>query len=90
MLRRNFASASGVIVDVCPVDGVWFDKGELAMIIEFATTGALRKAEQDTKERSAARKRLDAWEEGLGAAGPLHLHGGGIARIIPHVDPEKK
>jgi Zn-finger nucleic acid-binding protein len=28
MHRKNFARRSGVLVDVCPLHGTWFDRGE--------------------------------------------------------------
>ncbi|HEX4341027.1 MAG TPA: zf-TFIIB domain-containing protein [Polyangiaceae bacterium] len=28
MQRKNFRESSGIIVDVCPYHGVWFDRGE--------------------------------------------------------------
>jgi Zn-finger nucleic acid-binding protein len=72
MLRRNFRESSGVIVDVCSAHGVWFDRGELATIIEFAKTGAMAKAERDVVERAETRKRLDAWGDDLRGVGPRH------------------
>jgi Zn-finger nucleic acid-binding protein len=44
MNRRNFGKRSGVIVDVCPAHGVWFDNGELARIIEFVRSGGWERA----------------------------------------------
>jgi Zn-finger nucleic acid-binding protein len=87
MLRRNFAGASGVVIDVCPGHGSWFDRGELATLMEFAATGAWRNAQRATSERLNARKQLDAWmqaiqlntlEQGVGL--------GDIARVIPFKD----
>jgi Zn-finger nucleic acid-binding protein len=75
MLRRNFRETSGVIVDVCMVDGIWLDHGELATLVEFAATGALAAAEQRLTERAGARRRLDAWGSDLRALGPRHYLG---------------
>ena len=36
MLRKNFHGSSGIVVDVCPADGIWFDRGELGMVFEFS------------------------------------------------------
>ena len=48
MNRRGFAERSGVIVDICARHGVWFDKDELAHVIEFVEGGGLsRVADQD-------------------------------------------
>jgi Zn-finger nucleic acid-binding protein len=103
MTRRNFKESSGIVVDVCAAHGVWFDRGELAMVIEFAATGAMVEAERRMVERADARKRLDAWGESLRAGGPRHyisgLGGGGmmeidaladIARLVPGIDPGDK
>jgi Zn-finger nucleic acid-binding protein len=51
MNRVNFAHRSGVIVDVCRTDGVWFDRDELRRIIEFIRAGGLeRSRERDVAE----------------------------------------
>jgi Zn-finger nucleic acid-binding protein len=48
MTRRGFADRSGVIVDICAKHGVWFDRDELAQVIEFVDSGGLaRIAERD-------------------------------------------
>jgi len=36
MHRRNFGKKSGVIVDECVAHGIWFDKNELAAVIQFS------------------------------------------------------
>jgi len=36
MLRTNFGETSGILVDVCPLHGTWFDTGELRQAIAFA------------------------------------------------------
>jgi Zn-finger nucleic acid-binding protein len=41
MNRNNFASSSGVIVDICKRHGIWFDAEELPRIIEFIRKGGL-------------------------------------------------
>ena len=76
MLRQNFRETSGVVVDVCPTHGIWLDQGELATLIEFATTGAMVEAERRLRERAAARKRLDAFGRDLRAVGPRHYISG--------------
>jgi Zn-finger nucleic acid-binding protein len=76
MLRQNFRESSGIVVDVCAAHGVWFDRGELAMVMDFATTGALAKAERDSAERADARRRLDTWSRDPRAVGPRHYVGG--------------
>lgn len=48
MNRKNFGKQSGVLVDVCTMHGVWFDRGELDVVAAFAfdlpADAALRKA----------------------------------------------
>ena len=41
MNRNNFASSSGVVVDICKRHGIWFDAEELPRIIEFIRKGGL-------------------------------------------------
>lgn len=50
MNRVNFAKVSGVIVDVCKNDGVWFDQGEVDAVIDFVEEGGLERA----KKRASA------------------------------------
>src|ERR1019366_7625487 len=76
MLRKNFRESSGVIVDVCAAHGVWFDRGELATILAFASTGALATADHNAAARADSRRRLDAWDQALKASGPRHYFGG--------------
>lgn len=49
MNRNNFASMSGVIVDVCKGHGIWLDAEELPRIIEFIRRGGLERARQKEK-----------------------------------------
>jgi Zn-finger nucleic acid-binding protein len=51
MLRRNFATCSGVIVDVCKEHGVWLDPGELERILAFVRDGGLLKARAKELDR---------------------------------------
>jgi Zn-finger nucleic acid-binding protein len=41
MHRRNFARASGVIIDECKEDGIWLDADELGKIAAFVASGGL-------------------------------------------------
>ena len=59
MNRKNFAGASGVIVDVCRKHGVWFDQGELPRVLAFAESGGLARARRRQVEE-LARVRRDA------------------------------
>jgi Zn-finger nucleic acid-binding protein len=54
MNRVNFGKVSGVIVDVCKTDGVWFDQGEVDAVIDFVEEGGL---EQARKRESAELER---------------------------------
>lgn len=42
MTRRNFGLRSGIIVDICPGHGVWFDHGELEAVMRFVRAGGLQ------------------------------------------------
>jgi Zn-finger nucleic acid-binding protein len=44
MNRLNYGRISGVIVDVCKEDGVWFDQNELRRVVDFIQAGGLEKA----------------------------------------------
>ncbi|HET9932089.1 MAG TPA: zf-TFIIB domain-containing protein [Polyangiaceae bacterium] len=58
MHRKNFGGTSGVIVDVCPVHGIWFDAGELPEVLTFVERGGLERARQRDEER-ARRARIE-------------------------------
>lgn len=67
MNRKNFAGSSGVIVDVCKSDGIWFDRGELPRVLAFAESGGLSRAriramemEKETRSRYVLTDRLSA------------------------------
>jgi Zn-finger nucleic acid-binding protein len=51
MTRRNFATTSGVIIDVCSDHGIWFDRGEMEKIMDFVARGGIQKARQAQLER---------------------------------------
>jgi len=63
MNRKNFASISGVLIDVCREHGVWLDHGELARALSFAEGGGLveaRRREVGELERRKQRAQSDA------------------------------
>ncbi len=60
MARINFADISGVIVDVCPLHGVWCDPDELRQIVEFVESDGLGRARKIRSETEAERARSDA------------------------------
>jgi Zn-finger nucleic acid-binding protein len=51
MARRNYATRSGIIVDVCPEHGLWFDHDELRRIVEFIRAGGLEDAREADRQR---------------------------------------
>jgi Zn-finger nucleic acid-binding protein len=56
MHRRNYARQSGVILDICPRDGLWFDHDELRGVVEFIVTGGPGEAAAAEAERLAAER----------------------------------
>ena len=68
MLRKNFGRSSGVIVDVCSRDGLWFDRGELPRVLEFVEAGGLelaRRRELDEQRDSQRHQRVRQVERSL-------------------------
>ena len=57
MNRKNFGLTSGVIVDVCKKDGIWFDAGELPRVLAFVADGGLARARKRQEEELAQSKR---------------------------------
>jgi len=61
MQRMNFAGSSGVVIDLCPQHGTWFDNKELQRIIDFIRSGGMdRIREKQIAELKAAERRLKA------------------------------
>jgi Zn-finger nucleic acid-binding protein len=58
MNRVNFAHCSGVVVDICKGHGTWFDRDELAEIVEFIRKGGLDAARAREKQQLAEERRL--------------------------------
>jgi Zn-finger nucleic acid-binding protein len=60
MNRINYSRRSGVIVDICPGHGIWFDHGELARILGWIKDGNWTRSERrkilEDAEMTAARK----------------------------------
>jgi Zn-finger nucleic acid-binding protein len=61
MNRVNFANCSGVILDVCKRHGVWFDRNELAKVVDFIRAGGLNLAEQRRLEQLKDEERRVRW-----------------------------
>jgi Zn-finger nucleic acid-binding protein len=57
MNRRNYASSSGVILDVCRDHGVWLDHAELDKILAFVRAGGLDRSRARQIERLADQER---------------------------------
>lgn len=74
MMRKNFASSSGVIIDVCRSHGVWLDAHELERVLTFIRGGGMdrareRQIERLREEERKARERRSQLE--YDAAGPF-------------------
>jgi Zn-finger nucleic acid-binding protein len=69
MNRKIFGRSSGVVVDICKSDGIWFDSGELASVLEFIECGGLERAQQrEVEEREEELRRARIRESIKGAA----------------------
>ena len=69
MNRVNFANASGVILDICKADGVWFDRDELRRIVEFIRAGGLETSREREREEWEAAKRKKPFASTSGLMG---------------------
>jgi Zn-finger nucleic acid-binding protein len=56
---------SGVLVDVCKNDGVWFDAGEIGKTIAFIEAGGLGRSRAFAQQRARQTAEADrhAWEK---------------------------
>jgi Zn-finger nucleic acid-binding protein len=90
MNRQNFGRRSGVVVDVCRADGVWFDAGELGAVVAFVMRGGLDEARKQELEeaREELRRRREAAEQssgpsayGFGASFPSAVQSGGTSLL---------
>ncbi len=74
MHRKNYASCSGIILDVCKQHGVWLDHRELERVLAFIKHGGLDKARSRELEELERKRTQVAREERAGRAldlGPL-------------------
>lgn len=74
MNRRNYASSSGIIFDVCRHHGVWLDHTELEKILGFVRNGGLDRARERQIERlkdQERRTRLAGMGEAFGRSMPV-------------------
>ena len=84
MSRRVYAYESGVAIDVCDVDGIWLDAGELPRI-EAWYEAQERHREADTATWGGAAGRLDQIEldaERQRAEDVRSVHWGPIGRLV--------
>lgn len=56
MSRRLYAPGSGVIIDVCRDDGLWFDATELHQLLKWIASGGTPKDPIETMEEQKRRK----------------------------------
>lgn len=69
MNRKVFARVSGVIVDVCKEDGVFFDGGELGAVVGFVDRGGLAK-QAALEAREKAERAREVRRSSLPGHGP--------------------
>jgi len=70
MNRKLFATGSGVVVDVCRTDGMFFDAGELPAIIDFVMAGGLERAAKRDAERARDSERSERIQRALAEREP--------------------
>lgn len=58
MVRKNFATSSGIIIDWCRQHGYWFDANELETILRFIDEGGVRDARRREEARRDAAKHM--------------------------------
>lgn len=74
MNRMNFVRTSGIMLDICPSHGVWFDRDELNGIIKFIHSGGLDESRKRNLEKFAEEKRKHAMRAVL----PVHVGSSGF------------
>jgi Zn-finger nucleic acid-binding protein len=93
MNRQAFGRVSGVVVDVCRKDGVWFDAGELFEVVRFIESGGLARArerevadvvERERRQRAELRQGVEVGDPGTGVR-PIHV-GVGHAALVELAD----
>jgi Zn-finger nucleic acid-binding protein len=83
MTRRNFGERSGILVDVCARHGVWFDRDELARVVEFVDAGGLaRLAERDRVAASIRRLYVDDRRADPGAMQSYDMVGAFLTSLL--------
>ena len=97
MTRRNYAKWSGVILDSCHEHGIWFDEGELHVLLQWIRRGGQREAaDRDRREAERVEHRLQkaklpsridrlAGQRG-GGAGFTASEGGGSSGLVEFLE----
>jgi Zn-finger nucleic acid-binding protein len=62
MSRMNYASRSGIVINVCRNHGIWLDRDEMRLIIEFIRSGGLQRARQIEKQELDEASRQASFE----------------------------
>lgn len=77
MLRKNFGSISGIVVDVCGHHGTFFDYGELPGVVDFVRSGGLGLAQKHAEAESLrdAKARFNNGYTTTPGMGPAWLEG---------------
>ncbi|HVV85358.1 MAG TPA: zf-TFIIB domain-containing protein [Kofleriaceae bacterium] len=57
MNRKQYATGAKVVIDVCRQHGVWFDGGELVVVLDFIASGGLEAARRRDQERRDEERR---------------------------------
>ena len=89
MNRTNYSRRSGVIVDICPGHGIWFDHGELAGILKWIRDGnwtrSKRKQILEDAEMTAARKAAVSLPRGSASMSPYSAGPTTLGRFVSMV-----
>ena len=61
LMNRRVFDRSGVILDICPTHGIWFDPGELDRILRWIRDGGKSRSEELERSRRMERTGLEGW-----------------------------
>jgi Zn-finger nucleic acid-binding protein len=81
MNRTNYGRISGVVLDVCKDDGLWFDRDKLREVLAFIEGGGLEKSHARQIQEEDERRRMPVTELPPGAWAepePNLFDGGGL------------
>ena len=89
MNRTNYSRRSGVIIDICPGHGIWFDHGELARIVRWIRDGNWTRSKRqqilEDAEMTAARKTAAAMPRATTTMSPYSTGPTVLGRLISFV-----